>query len=156
MLEAGNVRTKNTSNIMLKNMLDTYVGAIVFYLVGYSFANNANGGIIGSYGFASSNFNEWDFQMWIHQYSVCSNVSTIVAGSLAERTFVDCYMFFSFLMVGLIYPITAAWIWGGGWLQVLGFRDFAGAGVVHLLGGVCGFIGTILLGPRLGIFGHTQ
>jgi ammonia channel protein AmtB len=52
--------------------------------------------------------------------------------------------------------VAAAWIWGGGWLKVLGFRDFAGAGVVHLLGGVCGMVGTIILGPRLGVFGKID
>jgi len=79
-----------------------------------------------------------------------------VAGSLAERTFVDTYMFFALLITGFVYPVAAAWIWGGGWLKVLGFRDFAGAGVVHLLGGVCGMVGTIILGPRLGVFGKID
>ena len=59
-------------------------------------------------------------------------------------------------MTGFIYPVAAAWTWGGGWLKVLGFRDFAGAGVVHLLGGVCGMVGTIILGPRLGVFEDTE
>jgi Amt family ammonium transporter len=84
---------------------------------------------------------------------VCSNIPTIVAGSLAERTFVDTYMFFALLMTGFIYPVAAAWVWGGGWLKVMGFKDFAGAGVVHLLGGTCGMVGTVILGPRLGVFG---
>ena len=79
-----------------------------------------------------------------------------MAGSLAERTFVDTYMFFALLITGFVYPVAAAWIWGGGWLKVLGFRDFAGAGVVHLLGGVCGMVGTIILGPRLGVFGKID
>jgi len=79
-----------------------------------------------------------------------------VAGSLAERTFVDTYMFFALLITGFVYPVAAAWIWGGGWLKVLGFRDFAGAGVVHMLGGVCGMVGTIILGPRLGVFGKID
>ena len=125
---------KNSSNILLKNLLDTYVGAIVYYLVGYAIANNAQGGIIGHYHFASIGFSEDDYLKCIIQYSICSNIPTIVAGSLAERTFVDTYMFFSLLITGFVYPVAAAWIWGGGWLKVLGFRDFAGAGVVHLLG----------------------
>jgi len=65
-------------------------------------------------------------------------------------------MFFALLITGFVYPVAAAWIWGGGWLKVLGFRDFAGAGVVHLLGGVCGMVGTIILGPRLGVFGKID
>ena len=116
MLEAGAVRTKNSSNILLKNMLDTYIGAIVYYLIGYGLANDAQGGIIGSGKFASKNFSEHEYLIWIYQYSVCSNITTIVAGSLAERTFVDTYLFFALLMTGLLYPVLAAWIKGGGWL----------------------------------------
>eukprot|EP00347_Sterkiella_histriomuscorum_P006219 403353608 len=156
MLEAGTVRTKNSSNILLKNMLDTYIGAISYYLVGYGLANNAQGGLLGKAAFASHNFTQKDFLDWIFQYSVCSNITTIVAGSLAERTFVDTYMFFAMLMTSIIYPIVASWTIGGGWLSLFGFIDFAGAAYVHLLGGCCGFIGTIILGPRLGIFGQTQ
>ncbi len=64
-------------------------------------------------------------------------------------------MFFALLMTGFIYPVAAAWVWGGGWLKVLGFKDFAGAGVVHLLGGTCGMVGTVILGPRLGVFNNS-
>jgi Amt family ammonium transporter len=65
MLEAGTVRSKNSSNILLKNLLDTYVGAIVYYLIGYGLANDAKGGIIGQYHFASTNFSETDYLKWI-------------------------------------------------------------------------------------------
>jgi ammonium transporter, Amt family len=65
MVEAGTVRTKNSSNILLKNLLDTYVGAIVYYLVGYGLANDANGGIVGNYHFASNGFTEMDYLKWI-------------------------------------------------------------------------------------------
>lgn len=156
MLEAGTVRTKNSSNILLKNMLDTYVGAISYYLIGYGIANNAQGGVIGKAQFASKDFTQKDFLDWIYQYSVCSNITTIVAGSLAERTFVDTYMFFAMLMTAIVYPIVASWTIGGGWLQNQGFKDFGGAGFVHLLGGCSGLVGTIILGPRLGIFGQSS
>lgn len=59
-------------------------------------------------------------------------------------------------MTGVVFPVASAWIWGGGWLSVFGFKDFAGAGVVHLLGGVCGLVGTVILGPRLGLYGNTH
>jgi Amt family ammonium transporter len=76
-----------------------------------------------------------------------------VSGCLAERTFVDTYIVFSIIITGFVYPIVAAWSWGGGWLSVLGFHDYAGSANIHMLGGLCGFIGTVFLGPRLGIFG---
>ena len=75
-----------------------------------------------------------------------------MSGSLAERTFIDTYIVFSFLMAGIIYPVAASWVWGGGWLSVLGFKDFAGSGVVHALGGFGGFIGTYILGARINYF----
>jgi len=75
-----------------------------------------------------------------------------VSGSLAERTFIDTYIFFSLTMTAFIFPVASAWAWGGGWLQEAGFHDFAGSGVVHMLGGVGGLVGTIILGPRLGMF----
>jgi len=75
-----------------------------------------------------------------------------VSGSLAERTYIDTYIVFAFLMSGILYPITASWVWGGGWLYNLGFKDFAGSGVVHMIGGFGGLIGTIILGPRIGIY----
>ena len=93
---------------------------------------------------------------WVFQYSYCSITTTIVSGSLAERTYIDTYIVFAFLISGILYPITASWVWGGGWLSTIGFRDFAGAGVVHLIGGFSGLIGTIILGPRIGIFEDSE
>ena len=89
---------------------------------------------------------------WIFQFSFCTTSATIVSGSLAERTFIDTYIVFSFLMGGVIYPVAASWVWGGGWLEEMGFKDFAGSGVVHELGGFGGFIGTMILGPRINFF----
>lgn len=77
---------------------------------------------------------------------------TIVSGSLTERTFLDAYIIYSLLITGFIYPISAGWAWGDGWLYRLGYLDYAGSGVVHLLGGVGGFCGTSILGSRLGFY----
>lgn len=79
-----------------------------------------------------------------------------MVGSLAERTYVDTYVMYSFLMTGLIFPIACAWTWGQGWLNDIGFHDYAGSGVIHLVGGIPGLIGTIILGPRLGIYGFSH
>lgn len=77
---------------------------------------------------------------------------TIVSGSLTERTFLDAYIIYSLIISGIIYPVQAGWCWGGGWLEKLGYHDFAGSGVVHLCGGIGGLSGCIVLGARLGVF----
>ena len=89
---------------------------------------------------------------WFYKYSHCVTCITIVSGSLAERTFVDTYILYAVLMTTIIYPVSSSWIHGGGWLHQLGFRDEAGSGCIHLVGGVGGLVGTVLLGPRWSIF----
>lgn len=78
-----------------------------------------------------------------------------MSGALAERTFVDTYIIYSVLMSSIVQPIVASWINGHGWLNKLGFHDAAGAGYIHLIGGICGLVGTSMLGPRSGIFDKT-
>ena len=89
---------------------------------------------------------------WFLSYVFASNAATIVSGSLAERCKILNYLIFSIFMTGFIYPVIEAWIWGGGWLNEMGFHDFAGSGVVHLTGGISGLVGTIVIGPRFGRF----
>ena len=139
-------------NIISKNFFDICVSTIAFYLCGYSFSTNANGGMIGSGKFLTLDFVDATYLDWFYKYSLCSASTTIVSGSLAERTFVDTYIIFSVLMTTIIYPVASSWILGDGWLSRLGFHDAAGAGYIHMLGGVCGLVGTSLLGPRSGIF----
>jgi len=79
-------------------------------------------------------------------------MATIATGSIAERTHTDTYLFFSFVTSGFIFPLGIAWVWNDGWLQNIGFKDFGGASIVHLMGGVAGFVGTYLIGPRIGFF----
>jgi ammonium transporter, Amt family len=152
-LEVGSVSIKNTSNILIKNQFDTFVGAIGFYLIGFAFMNNANGGVIGDGSFFfCMNLTREEFRRWIFQFSFCTTSATIVSGSLAERVFCDTYIIFSFLMAAFIFPVASSWLWGHGWLYDLGFKDFAGAGMVHSLGGMGGLVGTMILGPRYGKF----
>lgn len=91
---------------------------------------------------------------FLFDFSFCATASTIVSGSLAERIYVDSYIIYSMLMQGLIYPFIAGWAWGGGWLQVLGYHDFSGSGVVHTVGGLAGLVATAFVGPRLGLMGR--
>ena len=103
--------------------------------------------------FAGTRFNSGDYLKFLFQYSFCSTSTTIVSGALAERTYLDTYLIYSVLITGFIYPIASGWAWGGGWLFSLGYHDFSGSGIVHILGGVGGLCGTIILGPRLGMYG---
>ena len=142
-------------NIISKNFCDICVSTIAFYLCGYAFSTNAQGGVIGQGKFLTMEFTSANYLDWFYKYSLCSASTTIVSGSLAERTFVDTYIIFSVLMTTIIYPIASSWVLGGGWLFELGFHDAAGAGYIHMLGGMAGLVGTALLGPRSGIFDKT-
>jgi len=160
LLEAGTVRFKNYQNILLKNCMDACIGGLVWWACGYAFAfGNVDGGFIGKkYFFASGK--DMDYTMWFFQYAFACTAATIVSGSLAERVQINTYLLFSFFMTGFIYPVVVAWTWGGGWLtasdadgvSIWGYKDFAGSGVVHLVGGVSGLVGAIIAGPRLGRF----
>ena len=79
-----------------------------------------------------------------------------MSGSLAERTKLHSYVLFSFFMTAFIYPVVVAWVWGGGWLSEKGFHDFAGCGVVHMVGGVAGLWGAFIVGPRIGKFSNPN
>lgn len=162
LLENGLVRPKNSKSILIKNVFDSCVCTITFWLVGFgwAFGLKSEGGFIGLDGrfFAASKFDEMEenyYLMWVFQYSFATTAATIVSGSLAERTQLPAYLAFSALMSGLVYPIAVGWTWGGGWLgdandKGLGFHDFAGAGMVHIVGGFSGFVGAAIVGPRFG------
>lgn len=90
--------------------------------------------------------------MFIFYVGLCVKMAAIATGAIAERTNISTYIFFSFINSGFIFPVGLAWCWSDGWLQNMGFIDIGGAGVVHIMGGVAGFIGTWLIGPRVGLF----
>ena len=159
LIETGSVRFKNSQNILIKNLFDACNGALAFWLVGFGWAygREKEGGFIGTDGrmFASSDFDRLEknyYLLWIFQYSFAATSATIVSGSLAERTQIPAYLAFSTFMTGFIYPVVVGWCWGGGWLGAngMGFQDFAGTGIVHMVGGVSGFIGAAIVGPRHG------
>lgn len=162
LVENGTVRSKNSKNILVKNLFDASAGALAFWLVGFgiAFGHEEEGGFIGSNGsmFAASNFEEEKsnyYMIWIFQFSFAATASTIMSGSLAERTQLPAYMIYSVIMTGFVYPVVIGWCWGGGWLgdgndAGKGFHDFAGTGLVHMVGGVAGFVGAAVLGPRYG------
>ena len=163
LIENGSVRTKNSKNILIKNLFDACAGALAFWLIGFGFAfgHGGKGGFIGTDGgaFAATDFEEQEenyYLLWIFQFSFAATSATIVSGSLAERTQLPAYLAFSTFMTGFIYPVVSGWCWGGGWLGDAegaggrGFHDFAGTGIVHMVGGSAGFIGALIVGPRHG------
>ena len=166
LVENGTVRSKNSKNILIKNMFDACAGAVFYFVFGYGLAfglkciencddeeNKKMRKFAGSQFFAGAGFasdEENKYTLWCFQFSFAATAATIVSGSLAERTKLPAYMLFSALMTGFIYPVVVAWTWGGGWLAQNGFHDFAGTGVVHMVGGVAGFVGAAIIRPRYG------
>ena len=158
MLESGLVTTKSVSSIAAKNIGKFAIGSIVFFLVGYNLAYDIpEGGFIGSFSTWTdtsnietgySGYSDWFYQTMF----VCATVS-IVSGAVAERIKIWPFFFFAAIMAGFIYPISMGWQWGGGWLSVAGFSDFAGSTLVHACGGAAALAGVIVLGAREGRFG---
>ena len=152
MLEVGTLRGKNSRNIIYKNMADAFVSVIAWWAIGYGHAFGAKGGLFGSGSYFATAFDDDDYRAWVMSYLFCATTCTAISGALAERTFLDTYLYFTFLMSTIIYPVLSGWVWGGGWLQQLGFHDHGGSGVVHMTAGFAAMIGTYFLGPRLGYF----
>jgi Amt family ammonium transporter len=168
MLCAGSVRNKNTMNILLKNVLDACVGAIGWWLFGWSFAygGDTHNDFIGAGMFATHNIIE-DGESWhgyLFQWAFAAAAATIVSGSVAERTQFMAYLSYSFFLTSFVYPVVVHWVWSGdGWLNAFkddpadllfdsGMLDFAGSGVVHMVGGFAGLCGAAVVGPRMGRF----
>ena len=164
MLEAGFVRKKNTSAILLKNIALYSIAGIMFYLIGYSLMYVDVSGYIGSLGGAfydtaddlTAAAEEGGYSLasdWFFQMVFCATAISIVSGACAERIKVWPFMIFAAFMTGIIYPIYGAWTWGGGWLTEMGFSDFAGSTIVHSVGGWAALTGCLILGPRAGKYG---
>lgn len=146
---------RNTA-ILLKTILVISVSSLTFFLVGFGFSIKARGGILGQENFFGTGYEYSDYSRFIFYLVTCVVMATIATGSIAERTHTDTYIFFSFVTSGFIFPIGLAWCWNDGWLNNLGFIDYGGASIVHLMGGIAGFIGTFLIGPRMHLFQQDQ
>ena len=171
MLEAGSVRTKNASVICLKNIGLYSIAGLAYYLIGYNLMYTDVGSVIGTVQFlygpsdaelallsgegAAATVVEQGYSTmsdWFFQMVFVATAASIVSGTLAER--VRLWSFFAFVAVltAIIYPVVGAWTWGGGWLDQMGFQDFAGSTIVHSTGGWAALAGAIVVGPRLGKF----
>ncbi|MCE1254022.1 MAG: ammonium transporter [Anaerolineae bacterium] len=162
LVEAGLTRSKNTTNILYKNLIDFVFASLAFWAFGYAFmyGSTAAGWIGTTNFFVSAGLDDVAglpvMAFWFFQLVFAGTAATIVSGSMAERTKFSSYLIYSFFISAIIYPVSGHWIWGGGWLATLpfgaGFKDFAGSTVVHSVGGWLALIGALALGPRLGRF----
>ncbi|MCK4619546.1 MAG: ammonium transporter [Desulfobacterales bacterium] len=160
LVEAGFTRAKNAVNIMMKNLMDFSVGSLAFWAIGFGLMFGVSkSGWLGTSGFFLSDFSPdgdpWVLAFWMFQVVFAATAATIVSGAMAERTKFVGYLIYSVFISALIYPVFGSWAWGSlfhgnGWLEGLGFIDFAGSTVVHSVGGWAALAGTIVLGPRLG------
>ena len=158
MVEAGFTRAKNAVNILMKNLMDFSVGSIAFFVIGFGLMFGKTSGLFGTTLFALNGVEpgtHWNWTFLIFQTVFCATAATIVSGAMAERTKFVGYLTYSLFISLFIYPIFGSWAWGGlldggGWLEKLGFLDFAGSTVVHSIGGWLALAGAIVLGPRVG------
>ena len=154
MVESGFARTKNTANILMKNILDFSIGSLLFWLFGFGLMFGPTiAGFIGMPDFMG--YAGWEGGIpketfLVFQTMFCATAATIVSGAVAERTKFHAYLCYTIAVFGIIYPISGHWTWGGGWLSELGFHDFAGSTVVHSVGGWIALTGAALVGPRIG------
>ena len=161
MLEAGLVRSKNVSMQCLKNIALYSISGIMFWVLGYSLMySGVDGGFIGSwlpYSWPAAGVaNEGDYSVgsdWFFQMVFCAATASIVSGAVAERIKLLPFLIFVAVLTGIIYPISGSWKWGAGWLDGLGFLDFAGSTIVHSVGGWAALTGAIILGARKGKYG---
>ncbi len=166
MVEAGFTRAKNAVNILMKNLMDMSMGAIAYWAVGFAIMFGVSKtGWFGTTGFFLSDFardgDPWTLAFWMFQVVFCATAATIVSGAMAERTKFVAYLAYSVVVSGLIYPVYGSWAWGSlykgsGWLEGLGFIDFAGSTVVHSIGGWVALAGAIVLGPRIGKYDNGK
>ena len=150
MCEAGFTRAKNAGNIIMKNLMDFCLGTVAFILVGYNLSCGVGNNFVG-WGLNVFDFDNTDWYGFVFNLVFCATAATIVSGAMAERTKFISYCIYSFVISLFVYPIEAHWVWGGqAWLTNMGFVDFAGSCVIHMVGGFTGLIGAAMLGPRIG------
>ncbi|MBT3210407.1 MAG: ammonium transporter, partial [Planctomycetaceae bacterium] len=162
MVEIGLNSAKNAVNILSKNVMDLCVGVLLYLFIGFNLMYPGDAwtvdGYLGSFtpfvvesdGTGYGDYSSYaDF---LFQVAFAATAATIVSGAVAGRMKFSAYLVYSAILTGLIYPISGAWKWGGGWCDSMGFQDFAGSVVVHAVGGFAGLAGAIFLGPRIGRF----
>ena len=167
LVETGFTRAKNAANIMMKNLMDFAVGSLAFYVLGAAlmFGASKAAGWFGWGGLGMPSLMDgegsWNWTFLFFQTMFAATAATIVSGAVAERIEFKSYLIYSALVSAVVYPISGHWMWGSlagessqGWIEALGFHDFAGSTVVHSVGGWIALAGAMMLGPRIGKYRH--
>ncbi len=164
-LESGLVRSKNSINVAFKNFADFLLSSAIFWIFGFALMfGSSHAGLFGTSGFMfGGDVGPWLMAFFLFQMMFCGTATTIVSGAVAERMRFAGYLVVATVLSGLIYPVVGHWVWGGtvdgsptGWLAARGFVDFAGATVVHSVGGWISLAAIIVIGPRIGRFGPNR
>ena len=166
MLEAGLTRQKNAANIIGKNLMTISIGMIAYFAIGWGLMyGDQVAGLFGASGFFLLGYEPYELVAgdvgipleidFAFQAMFAATAATIVSGAVAERMKFGAYVAVAVVMTAVIYPVVGAWTWGGGWIDALGFQDFAGSTIVHMTGGVAALVGAKILGPRIGKFDAT-
>ncbi len=176
MVEIGLNSAKNTVNILAKNVMDFCIGVLLYLFIGFALMYPGTNWIVPGWVGTPNAFVARDAQaqevdgksVWetppfysggvkysspadfLFQVAFAATAATIVSGAVAGRLKFGGYLVYTAILTGLVYPISGSWKWGGGWLQEMGFQDFAGSILVHAVGGFAGLIGAMFLGPRIG------
>ncbi|MCZ6464202.1 MAG: ammonium transporter, partial [Proteobacteria bacterium] len=166
-LESGLTRAKNTVNILFKNTFIICAGILTYWICGFNLMYPGEfNGFLGFAGFGldpgpegnTTAYADGGYTYWtdfLFQAMFAATAATIVSGAVAERVKLKSFMIFSTVFVGLVYTIAGSWKWGGGWLDGLGFYDFAGSTLVHSVGGWGALMGAVILGSRLGKYSKS-
>ena len=163
-VEAGFGQSKNTVNILFKNTMTPLIGILTYYIVGFNLMYPGEFLLGEWFGFAGFGLTlpeggeglayvDGGYTYWtdfLFQAMFAATAATIVSGAIAERVKINAYLVFTVLFVGLVYPFVGSWKWGAGWLDAIGFYDFAGSTLVHSVGGWGALAGIMIIGPRLG------
>ena len=169
-LESGLPQAKNTVNILFKNTGVVAIGLLTYAICGFNLMYPGDFSIGQFFGFAGMGIDpgvdgntiayaDGAYTYWtdfIFQAMFAATAATIVSGAVAERVKLGSFLLFTTIYVAVIYPIAGSWKWGGGWLDQMGFYDFAGSTLVHSVGGWGALAGIIVLGPRLGKYVNDQ
>ena len=168
MLEAGMVRSKNTAEILTKNIALFAIACTMYLLVGYYIMYSSSaGGFLPNLGFLIGTENSADAVLaggddapyysmrsdFFFQVVFVATAMSIVSGAVAERMKLWAFLAFAVVMTAFIYPVSGYWTWGGGWLSEVGYSDYAGSGIVHMAGAAAALAGVLVLGPRKGKYG---
>lgn len=164
-LESGRTRSKNSINVAAKNVTDFIVSACVFWLLGFGlmFGSSAGGWVgTGEFIFGQNN-TPYQILFFLFQMMFCSTAATLMSGAVAERMRFSGYIYITIILSAVIYPLVGHWVWASaftagnqGWLEKLGFIDFAGSTVVHSVGGWVALSAVLVIGPRIGRFQSAQ